>query len=75
MFGEEDGDEGPEGEPDPVVDAIERAPVAPVVEEEIELFEDVEEGPATWKQIVCGRLGARLVLLALVRVSACSRTL
>ncbi len=53
-LGEHDGDEGPQGEPDPVIEAIERAPVAPAGEEEIDLLEDVEEGPATWKQILPG---------------------
>lgn len=35
---------------DPVLAAIERAPLVPATEEEIDALEELEEGPATWKR-------------------------
>ncbi|MRG90315.1 hypothetical protein [Polyangium spumosum] len=50
--GEDDGDEGPGCKRDPVLEAVERAPLVPATDEEIELLEEGEDGPATWKRIL-----------------------
>ena len=47
------GDEGPEEDRDPVLEALRRAPLVPATDEELAWFDEVEaEGPATWKLIL-----------------------
>ncbi|MRG90322.1 hypothetical protein [Polyangium spumosum] len=51
--GEDDGDEGPEDDLDPVLEAVRRAPLVPATEEELALLEEAErEGPASWKLLL-----------------------